>query len=96
MSTTPVTGQPFTTALRIEVAEVPQRAGDVRIAAPVDAAIARGDVLMVSFWMRSITPGEATLDAGLRGSGGGFRGMPQLEHASLGGNGMEEGRVPPS
>ena len=38
----------------------------VQIAAPVDAAMASGDVLMVSFWMRSGAAGEATLDAGFR------------------------------
>ena len=66
MSTTPVTGRPFKSALRIEVAKKPQRAGDVMISAPVDAVLASGDVLLVSFWMRSGTAGEATLDAGFR------------------------------
>ena len=66
MSTAEVTGQPFLKALRIEVAKEPQRAQDVQIAASVDAAMASGDVLMVSFWMRSGTAGEATLDAGFR------------------------------
>jgi GH35 family endo-1,4-beta-xylanase len=67
MSTATVTGQPFSSALRIEVAKKPQRAADVQIAAPVDGAVASGDVLFVSFWMRSGAPGEATLDAGFRG-----------------------------
>jgi endo-1,4-beta-xylanase len=64
MSAAPVTGQPFSKALRIEVAKKPQRPGEVQIAAPVDAAMASGDVLLVTFWMRSGTPEEATLDAG--------------------------------
>jgi endo-1,4-beta-xylanase len=66
VSTPAVKGQPFTKALRIEVTKKPQRSGDVLISAPVDAALASGDVLMVSFWMRSGVPGEATLDAGFR------------------------------
>ena len=41
------------------------------VSAPVDAAMASGDVLLVSFWMRSGAAGVATLDAGsaLRASG---------------------------
>jgi endo-1,4-beta-xylanase len=66
MSTAEVKGQPFSKALRIEVTKKPQRTQDVQIAAPVDAAMASGDVLMISFWMRSGTAGEATLDAGFR------------------------------
>lgn len=66
MSAVAVTGQPFSSALRIDVGTKPQRATDVQIAAPVDAALASGDVLMVSFWMRSAAPGEATIDAGFR------------------------------
>lgn len=66
MSSVAVTGQPFSTALRVEVAKKPPRAADVQIAAPVDGAVASGDVLVVSFWMRSATPADATLDAGFR------------------------------
>jgi GH35 family endo-1,4-beta-xylanase len=66
MSTEEVKGQPFSKALRIEVTKKPQRPQDAQIATPVDAAMASGDVLMVSFWMRSGTAGEATLDAGFR------------------------------
>jgi GH35 family endo-1,4-beta-xylanase len=66
MSTAAVAGQPFKSALRIEVAKKPQRSGDVQIAAPVDGIVASGDVLLVSFWMRSGAAGEATLDAGFR------------------------------
>jgi GH35 family endo-1,4-beta-xylanase len=81
MSTAAVTGQPFKSALRIEVTKKPQRTADVQISAPVDAAMASGDVLLVSFWMRSGTAGEATLDAGFRtvpGAAGapGARGAP--------------------
>lgn len=65
MSSAAVTGRPFSTALRIEVTKKPQRPQDVLITAPVDAAMASGDVLLVSFWMRSAA-GEATLDAGFR------------------------------
>jgi GH35 family endo-1,4-beta-xylanase len=66
MSTAAVSGQPFKSALRIEVARKPQRSGDVQIAAPVDGIVVSGDVLLVSFWMRSGAAGEATLDAGFR------------------------------
>ena len=84
MSTTAVTGQAFKTALRIDVTTKPQRAQQVAISTPVDAAIANGDVLMISFWMRSGAPGEATLDAafrapmamGARGARGGVPGAP--------------------
>ncbi len=77
MSTAPIAGQPFKTALRIEVAKKPQRSGDVTLSAPVDAAMANGDVLLVTFYMRSGTQADATLDAGFRavGSGAG-RGGP--------------------
>ena len=84
MSTTAVTGQAFKTALRIDVTAKPQRAQEVTISAPVGAAIAGGDVLMISFWMRSGARGEATLDAafrapmamGARGARGGVPGAP--------------------
>jgi hypothetical protein len=66
MATATVTGQPFKSALRIEVTKKPQRPGDVMISAPLDATLASGDVLMVSFWMRSGIAGDATLDAGFR------------------------------
>ncbi len=66
MSTVTVTGQPFSSALRIDITKKPQRPADVQIAAPVDGAVANGAVLLVSFWMRSATPAEATLDAGFR------------------------------
>ncbi len=66
MSTTAVAGQSFKTALRIDVTAKPQRAQEVTISTPVNAAIASGDVLMISFWMRSGASGEATLDAAFR------------------------------
>jgi GH35 family endo-1,4-beta-xylanase len=66
MSTVVVKGQPFSSALRIEVSAKPRRSADVQISAPAGAATAAGDVLMVSFWMRSGAAGEATLDAGFR------------------------------
>ena len=74
MSTAAVTGQPFKNALRIEVTKKPQRSGDVTLSAPVDAAMATGDVLLVTFYMRSGTPAEATLDAGFRAVGSGMPG----------------------
>ncbi len=66
LSTATVTGQPFSKALRIVVAEKPERTTEVQIAAPVDAAVADGDVLLVTFWMRSGADGDASLDAGFR------------------------------
>jgi endo-1,4-beta-xylanase len=62
----PVTGQPFKTVLRIEITKKPERANDVQISTPIDATMAAGDVLMVSFYMRSAGTGAATLDAGFR------------------------------
>ena len=62
----PVTGQPFKTVLRIEVTKKPERPTDVQISTPIEAAMSAGDVLMVSFYMRSAGSGEATLDAGFR------------------------------
>jgi hypothetical protein len=53
MSMVAVKGQPFSSALRIEVTAKPRRSADVQISAPAGAATASGDVLMVSFWMRS-------------------------------------------
>ena len=76
MSPVAVTGQAFPTALRIEVTARPRRSQDVQIAATVDAAMASGDVLLVSFWMRSGSPGEATLDAGFRTAPGAGAGAP--------------------
>ena len=73
LSTVAVQGQPFSSALRIEVSAKPRRPAEVQVSAPVDAAMASGDILMVSFWMRSGAAGEATLDAGFRttpGAGG--------------------------
>ena len=105
MSTVPVKGQPFSSALRIEVSAKPRRPGDVQISAPAGAATASGDVLMVSFWMRSGAAGDATLDAGFRatpGAGGapgagraGAQGVPGAPGApGRGGRGMFFG--PPS
>jgi hypothetical protein len=62
----PVSGQPFKTVLRIEVAKKPERPNDVQISIPIDGTMAAGDVLMVSFYMRSAGSGQATLDAGFR------------------------------
>lgn len=70
MSTAVIRGGRFSSALRVEVTKKPERAAAVQITAPVDAAMATGDVLMLSFWMRSATPGGATLDAGFRATGG--------------------------
>ena len=70
MSTVAVKGQPFSSALRIEVSVKPRRSADVQISAPAGAATASGDVPMVSFWMRSGAVGEATLDAGFRATPG--------------------------
>jgi endo-1,4-beta-xylanase len=85
MSPVAVTGQPFSTALRVEVTKKPGRASDVQLATPIDASVASGDVLLVSFWMRSATSAEATLDAGFRASGGGFRGFSALNTAAVAG-----------
>ena len=65
----PVTGQPFKTVLRVEVTKKPERPTDVQISTPIEAALSAGDVLMVSFYMRSAGSGEATLDAGFRTAG---------------------------
>ncbi|HSW50258.1 MAG TPA: endo-1,4-beta-xylanase, partial [Bryobacteraceae bacterium] len=99
MSMSAVKGQQFSNSLRIVVNKKPQRAEEVRISAPVDAAVASGDVLLVAFWMRSGAAGEATLDAGFRampgaagapargrgiGGFGGFGGQPLNAVASAG------------
>jgi endo-1,4-beta-xylanase len=94
MAAAPVAGQPFATALRVEVTKKPERAGDVQIAAPVDAAIASGDVLLVSFWMRSASPAEATVDAGFRAPGGGFRGGPALSMPAVAGTAWKKAQFP--
>ena len=83
MSTAAVIGRPFSNALRIEVTKKPQRTADVQISAPVDAAMATGDVLLVSFWMRSGAAGEATLDAGFR-TAPGAAGVPVAAGAGRG------------
>ncbi|MDR3703303.1 MAG: hypothetical protein P4L56_26890 [Candidatus Sulfopaludibacter sp.] len=87
MSTVAATGQPFKSALRIEVAKKPERLQDVQIAAPVDAAMASGDVLLASFWIRSAAPGEATLDMGFRGPPGGGRGGGPVSFPAVAGAG---------
>ncbi len=61
-----VTGQPFKTVLRVEVSKKPERPTDVQLSTPIEGALSAGDVLMVSFYMRSAGSGEATLDAGFR------------------------------
>src|SRR5271165_4503733 len=58
VSTADVSGQPFAKALRIEVSKKPARSQDVQLSAPVDAPTSSGDVMLVSFWMRSGGPGE--------------------------------------
>jgi len=90
----PVTGQPFKTVLRIEVAKKPERPTDVQISTPIEAAMSAGDVLMVSFYMRSAGNGEATLDAGFRTAPGAApqrpTGPPPAEPAPA-----SRGQVPP-
>lgn len=108
MSTVAVTGQPFSSALRIDIATKPQRAADVQIAAPADGTIASGDTLLVSFWMRSAKPGEATLDAGFRsapgtappagapgrGGRGGFFAQPSLNAPAVAGTAWKKVQFP--
>ena len=76
----PVTGQPFKTVLRVEVTKKPERPTDIQISTPIEAALSAGDVLMVSFYMRSAGSGEATLDAGFRTAPGA---APQAPPARL-------------
>jgi endo-1,4-beta-xylanase len=68
MTTAPVSGQPFSTALRIEVGKKPESAARAEVAASVDADMKSGEVLMASFWVRAVRapnpPGEAMLDTG--------------------------------
>ena len=52
--------------LRVEVTKKPERPADVQLSKSIEAALPAGDVLMVSFYMRSAGSGEATLDAGFR------------------------------
>ena len=70
MTTAPVSGQPFSTALRIEVGKKPESAARAEVAASVDADMKSGEVLMASFWVRAVRapnpPGEAMLDTGFR------------------------------
>jgi endo-1,4-beta-xylanase len=69
MSVATVSDQQFQSALRLEVSKKPARPQDVQISAPLTAAVATGNVLLVSFWLRSASPGEATVDVGLRAAG---------------------------
>lgn len=103
MSPSEVNGQPFSKALRIDVSKKPQRAQIVQIATPVDAAMASGDVLSVSFWMRSGNAGEATLDAGFRavpgaagaaGRGRGIFAQPTLSAAASAGTAWKKIQFP--
>ena len=87
MSTATVTGQHFSKALRIAVTEKPERTMDVQIAAPVDAAMADGDVLLITFWMRSGATGEASLDAGFRAGPGATGPPPRPAAGQVGGPG---------
>ena len=109
MSTATVAGQPFSSALRIEVTKKTARPADVQITAPVDAAMASGDVLLVSFWMQSATPAEATIDAGFRAGGldagagappparagrGGFGNAPPLNMPAVAGTSWKKVQFP--
>ena len=93
MSVATVTGQPFQSALRLEVSRKPGRSQDVQIAAPVAAAVAAGDVLMVSFWLRSASPGEATVDVGFR-AGGAARGPAPLNMPAVAGSVWKKVQLP--
>ena len=85
----PVTGQPFKTVLRIEVTKKPEHPTDVQLSTPIEAALSAGDVLMVSFDVRSAGSGEATLDAGFRTAPQGPTGPPPAEPPA------SRGQVPP-
>jgi endo-1,4-beta-xylanase len=93
MSSATVTGQPFQSALRLEVSRKPGRSQDVQIAAPVAAAVAAGDVLMVSFWLRSASLGEATVDVGFR-AGGTARGPAPLNMPAVAGSVWKKVQLP--
>jgi GH35 family endo-1,4-beta-xylanase len=71
LSTATAAGQQFSTALHVEVSKKPARPAEGQLTAPLESEMASGDVLLLSFWMRSSSPNEVTLDAGFRSAGGG-------------------------
>ncbi|MES2462382.1 MAG: endo-1,4-beta-xylanase [Armatimonadota bacterium] len=65
----PVSGQPFSDALRLTTIKEPPRFYDYGATAPLTAAIHKGDVVWVSLWARRITSrresGEAQVEVAL-------------------------------
>src|SRR4051794_16157604 len=54
-----VQGQPFPKALRVRTAKRPAFAYNIQLSAPTSAAIAKGDVLLLTFWCRAVeTPAD--------------------------------------
>jgi GH35 family endo-1,4-beta-xylanase len=76
---TPVAGQPFTRAWRLETLALPERRnssqeGQLRLTAPLAGQLGQGDMVGVRFWIRCVRPefeGECSTRLVLQAAGGG-------------------------
>jgi hypothetical protein len=57
----PVTGQPFTDAMRFTVKEANSHEWAVQLQTPTTAAVAQGDAILATFWFRTETPQEGSV-----------------------------------
>src|SRR5690349_15751004 len=53
----PVTGQPFAQAIRVAVKQRQANVWNAQLRAPITAPVKRGDVLLMTFWMRAVSTG---------------------------------------
>jgi hypothetical protein len=59
VSVVPVSGQPFSEALRAQIKEASNSEYTVQVQARISAPVEKGDLLLATFWARSVTPQEA-------------------------------------
>lgn len=61
VSTVPVTGQPFTEAMRLAIKEQSTHEWAVQLQAPTAAPVASGEAILATFWARAETPQEGSV-----------------------------------
>ena len=61
VSTIPVTGQPFTDAMRLTIKEASTHEWAVQLQTPTTAPVAMGDAILATFWFRTETPQEGSV-----------------------------------
>jgi len=62
LATVVVEGQPFDRALRVSTTRRPANPWNIKLDAPTTGSVARGDVILIAFWMRTIASEDESGD----------------------------------